>query len=79
MVAEPEVVATVRSVGDGEGPGQYSGARPLMVAVSRGGMVNATTLVSRSQGSGFISINRLPEAPAQSTSSQGVSIRRCIF
>ncbi|DBA86241.1 hypothetical protein WJX77_004737 [Trebouxia sp. C0004] len=74
---EPEVVATVRAAPDVEGPAQPVAARPLMVAVSRGGVVNSTTLVSRSQGSGFISINRLPEAASQS--SQGVSIRRCIF
>lgn len=77
-VTGPAVVATIRSAPVAEGPAQHTGARPLMVAVSRGGMVNAATLVSRSQGSGFISINRLPEAPSQSTS-QGVSIRRCIF
>ena len=78
MCAEPEVVATVRAAPDAEGAAQPTAARPWMVAVSRGGVVNSTSLVSRSQGSGFISINRLPEAASQSTS-QGVSIRRCIF
>lgn len=49
-----------------------------MVNVSRGAVGGSTTLVSRSQGSGFISINRMPEASTQSTS-HGVPIRRCIF
>lgn len=76
-VSEPEVVATVRAA-PAEAPAQAAGVRPLMVNVSRGSMGGSTTLVTGSQGSGFISINRLPEASAQSTS-QGISIRRCIF
>lgn len=75
--AAPAVVTTIRAA-PVEAPVQPSGMRPLMVNVSRGGMGGSTTLVTRSQGSGFISINRMPEASVQSTS-QSVPIRRCIF
>ena len=70
-------MTTIRAA-PAEAPVQPSGVRPLMVNVSRGGMGGSTTLVTRSQGPGFISINRMPEASAQSTS-QSVPIRRCIF
>ena len=75
--ADPAVVMSITAAPAGANV-QPSGVRPLMVNVSRGAMSGSTTLVTRSQGSGFISINRMPEASTQSAS-QGVPIRRCIF
>ncbi|KAL3157611.1 hypothetical protein ABBQ32_012062 [Trebouxia sp. C0010 RCD-2024] len=74
---DPAIVMSITGAPAGAAV-QPSGGRPLMVNVSRGAVGGSTTLVSRSQGSGFISINRMPEASTQSTS-QGVPIRRCIF
>ena len=55
------------------------GMRPMMVNVTRGGMMASTTVLNRGNGAGLISINRMAAGNSATAPPQNPPIRRCIF